>query len=100
MELAGGPPGRPSEVPSSASLSFEASTGVFKGYRALAVTSQALLNYVAKRQREKAANATINREIEAIRRAFVLAVEAGTLSFVPKVPRLRQDNAPRVLREG
>jgi integrase len=60
---------------------------VFKGYRALAVTSQALLNYVAKRQREKAANATINRELEAIRRAFVLAVEAGTLSFVPKVPR-------------
>jgi len=65
----------------------------FTGYRALAVTHDALLRYVQTRQADGAKNATINRETEAISRAFALAVEAGSLAFAPKVPSLREDNA-------
>lgn len=65
----------------------------FAGYRALAVTSDALMRYVRTRQADGAATATINREMEVIGRAFALAVAAGKLAFAPKVPSLREDNA-------
>ena len=61
--------------------------------RALTITPPRLRDYIAHRQAQGAANATINRELEAIRRAFALAVEAGTLAVAPKVPRLSQQNA-------
>jgi integrase len=61
--------------------------------RALAVSAERLRDYVALRQQEKAASATINRELEGLQRAFTLAVEAGTLSWSPVFPSLREDNA-------
>jgi integrase len=61
----------------------------FMGYRALAVTHDVLLRYVQHRQTEGAANATINRELEVIGRAFVV----GKVKFAPELPSLREDNA-------
>jgi len=40
----------------------------FGGMRALDVTSEQLARYVDKRQQEQAANATINRELAALKR--------------------------------
>ena len=61
--------------------------------RALAVTPDRLRDYVRARQEAGAASATINRQLEFIQRAFALAVEAGTLSHAPRMPRLPERNA-------
>src|SRR5207253_1784044 len=61
--------------------------------RALAVTTTRLLTYAQHRQKDGAATATVNRDLETIRRAFAVAVESGVLSVAPKVPHLREDNA-------
>jgi integrase len=61
--------------------------------RALAVTAERLRNYVAHRQAEGIAPATINRELAGLRRAFSLAVELGTLVRTPKFPSLPEHNA-------
>src|SRR5262245_12940704 len=61
--------------------------------RALAVTPGRLPDYNPARQRAVAASATINRELEALARAFGLAVEAGTLTMAPKFPSLPERNA-------
>jgi integrase len=61
--------------------------------RALEVTSDRLRDYIAHRQGEGAADATINREVEGLQRAFSLAVEAGTLTQAPKFLSLSEDNA-------
>jgi site-specific recombinase XerD len=42
----------------------------FGSMRAVDVTSEQLARYVDKRQREMAANATINRELAALKRMF------------------------------
>ena len=60
--------------------------------RALEVTSSRLQDYIAHRQDEGAAAATINRELEELQRAFTLAVEADTLALVPKFLSLAEDN--------
>jgi integrase len=67
--------------------------GFFAETRALAVTPDRLRDYVRARQRAGAAPATINRQLELIRRAFTLGVEAGTLAQVPRMPRLPERNA-------
>ena len=61
--------------------------------RAMAINANRVRDYIAKRQKDEAAASTINHEVKALSRAFVLAVEAGTLTQVPKLPRLREDNA-------
>ncbi len=65
----------------------------FAMYRALSVTADRLRDYVAFRQKEGAAPATINRELEGLQRAFALAVDSGILSTVPKFPSLPEHNA-------
>jgi integrase len=44
--------------------------------------------YIVERQKAGAANATINRELAALRRMFNLAAEMGALQFVPKIKAL------------
>jgi integrase len=63
------------------------------------VTAERLRNYVAHRQAEGIAPATINRELAGLRRAFSLAVELGTLVRTPKFPRLPEHNARQGLFE-
>jgi site-specific recombinase XerD len=48
--------------------------------------------YTLKRKREGASNATINRELQALRRMFTLAVKAGKLLRKPHIPLLTEDN--------
>jgi integrase len=54
------------------------------------------LQYIEYRQRAGAANATINRELEPLQRAFSLAIENGVLAFAPKFPSLSEDNARQI----
>jgi len=65
----------------------------FSPYRALSVTPDRLRDYVAKRQKQGAAAATINRELEGLQRAYALALNSDTLSYSPKFPSLAEHNA-------
>lgn len=51
--------------------------------------------YVRERQREDAANGSINRELAALKRAFTLATRAGKLSSAPYIPLLEENNSRR-----
>lgn len=51
-----------------------------------------LRDYVAKRQKQGAATATVNRELEGLQRAYALALDSGTLSYSPKFPSLPEHN--------
>ena len=68
---------------------------LFKGKRLLSITTTEIRAYVAGRQAVGAANATINRELAALRRMFTLAVQAGKLHGKPHIPMLREDNVRR-----
>lgn len=65
----------------------------FAGWRAQEITTDAIRAYTARRQHEGAANATINRELAALKRAFNLAIQAGKLWHRPHAPMLREANA-------
>src|SRR5207245_11285713 len=60
--------------------------GMFAGMRALDVTADKILVYMAARQAEKAANATINRELSALKRMFRLGQRAGLIVQPPHIP--------------
>ena len=64
----------------------------FRGWRAAAITTAEIRKYIDKRQSDDAANATINRELAALKRAFSLAIEAGKMTYQPSIPMLREDN--------
>lgn len=49
--------------------------------------------YVARRQSEGAKNATVNRELAALRRMYRLAVQAERIPRIPDVPMLQESNA-------
>ncbi len=61
--------------------------------RALDITTDKIKKYIAERQREEAANASINRELSALKRMFKLAVESGRWRFGPHIPMLEENNA-------
>lgn len=65
----------------------------FGVYRALSVTPDRIREYMSRRKQAGAANATINRELEGLQRAFALAVDSGQLNVVPKIPSLPEHNA-------
>jgi integrase len=66
----------------------------FGGIRALAVTTEKLNRYVAWCREQELSNATINRDLSALRRAFNLAHKAGRIQKVPSFPHLKE-SAPR-----
>src|SRR5262249_3207340 len=61
--------------------------------RALDITTDRINVHIADRQQEGAKNATINRELAALKRMFSLAVQAGKLSSKPYIPTLEENNA-------
>jgi integrase len=64
------------------------------GSRRLAeLTGADVRRYVEHRQKDGYANATINRELAALRRMFTLAVDAGKLIAKPKIKMLSENNA-------
>ena len=56
--------------------------------RALAVTSARLRDYIASRQQQGALPASINRGLEGLQRAFVLAAESGLNECRAEIPQL------------
>lgn len=65
---------------------------ILGGYRATQLTSTAIRNYIKVRQEEEASNASINRELAALKRAYHLAVQEGKISFIPYIPMLQESN--------
>lgn len=61
--------------------------------RALDMTTERVRSYIVDRQDEGAANATIQIELAILKRAFNLAVQAGTLPHRPHIPSIQIDNA-------
>src|SRR2546425_11397904 len=68
---------------------------VFGRRRMAGITTADVRRYVARRQDEGAKNATINRELSVLRRAFTLAIAAGTLASRPHIALLREANVRR-----
>jgi integrase len=66
--------------------------GTFGGVRAQALDTAHVREYIAARQKVDARNATINRELAALKRAFTLGVEAGRILTRPHIPSLQEDN--------
>ena len=56
------------------------------------LTTTDIRAYVADRQEKGYANATINRELSALKRMFTLAIQAGKLLQRPHIPMLAEDN--------
>lgn len=66
----------------------------FGAWRALEVTAEAVDRYIAERQEDGAAGATINRSTQLLNQAFSLAVERKHLSTAPQIRHLSEkDNA-------
>jgi integrase len=63
--------------------------------RASGVSMARLRDYVSRRLDEGAANATVNRELAALRRAFNLAFREGRVTKVPPFPMLAESNVRR-----
>lgn len=51
--------------------------------------------YITQRQAEKAANATINRELAALKRMFSLAKQGEKIHHAPYIPMLKENNTRR-----
>ncbi len=65
----------------------------FFGARRLSnITTADIRAYITKRQTDSAANATINRELAALKRMFTLATQAGKVLHRPHIPMLRENN--------
>lgn len=59
---------------------------------AISITTDRLTAFIAQRREAGAANATINRALAALKRAFRLAEQAGQVASRPHFPMLREDN--------
>src|SRR6266568_2179701 len=60
---------------------------------ALEITADRILRYVVYRQEQKAANATINRELAALRRMFILGERSEKVVKRPHIALLQEHNA-------
>ena len=65
---------------------------VFSNSRAVDITRDKVDHYIAGRLKDKAARATVAKEIAALSRAFNLAVRAGRLATRPYFTRLKVEN--------
>jgi hypothetical protein len=64
----------------------------FGGRRMAAITTADVRAYTAHRQDAGATNATINRELAILKRAYRLAAQAGMVLNRPHIPMLDEDN--------
>ena len=70
----------------------------FAGKRAHLITTSDIRAFVIRRQKQGASNAEINREIAALKRAFNLGLQGGTISRKPVHSAVREQRPERVLR--
>jgi integrase len=68
-------------------------TPFFSGCRMAELGPPEIAAYTKQRRDAGASPATVNRELDILRRMFVLAVQGGRLLYRPHVPRLRERNA-------
>jgi integrase len=68
--------------------------------RANAITGDRINHYIVERQEQGAANATINRELAALKRAFHLAHRVGRVAAIPFITMLAEDNARQGFAEA
>jgi integrase len=64
----------------------------FGDHRAANIGNDQMTRYVARRQTEGASNATINRELAALKRMFTLGVRARKVYSMPNFPHLEERN--------
>jgi len=64
----------------------------FGDYKAHQVRTDSVKNYIARRLEQSAANATINRELSALKRIYTLAVQAEQIQRRPYIPMLEEHN--------
>lgn len=64
----------------------------FAGRRAAQITTADIRRYTAARQEAGAANAQINRELAALKRAYTLATQGGKVLVRPHIPMLQERN--------
>lgn len=60
--------------------------------RMIDITTDRVNAYVARRKAEGAANATINRELAALKRMFSLGLQSGKVAGRPHIPMLKENN--------
>ena len=65
---------------------------VFGRRKAVSISTANINAYIAKRRSQGAATGTINRELEALKRAFKLALQSKTVASMPHIPMLRETN--------
>jgi integrase len=64
----------------------------FGGVKACVIDSPFIRKYIASRQSQGAKNATINRELAALRRMFRLAAQDDRMPRIPHFPMLQENN--------
>jgi integrase len=74
--------------------------GFFGAVPATEITNDRITSYIGWRREQRAAAATINRELAALRRAFRLAQKAGRVAFRPEISMLIEDERPAGFFEG
>ena len=65
--------------------------GFFAAVPATEITKDRIASYITWRREQRAAAATINRELAALTRGFRLAQKAGEVAFRPEITMLRED---------